>query len=369
MKLLKNNAIVPSKLCLSYDTEILTLEHGVLSIGKIVEEKIDCLIYVRHPEGFLYIDTIAQYHVNGTQEVFEYTLENGATIKATKDHKFMTIDGQMLPIDEIFERDLDLLDGNSYIVDGYDFKEIMPDSYSCSWYHGNTCGLEIIKFDSHYFIEHQGCTETYREYLNPKLQELENQKKYEPGLTNWMLSNRLYYFFDENEKYSSFSCFVNDCINGYRNITYVKQQQAIDSSFTLEKSKTPKHTYIALNNAIKPSIQLYRSLQDSGQFNEDQLSSFSNYLLLRGFPNHFRLIWVRDGKQEIDIYKEIFDYLIANPSNTNNIVTDEMIEEFQQRYKEYLKDTEKYGNETIEERRDRLNKEIVARGGRAIRYP
>jgi DNA polymerase III subunit alpha len=40
----------------------------------------------------------------------EYTLDNGATIKATKDHKFMTLDGQMLPIDEIFERDLDLRD-------------------------------------------------------------------------------------------------------------------------------------------------------------------------------------------------------------------------------------------------------------------
>ena len=44
------------------------------------------------------------------QEVFEYTLENSATIKATKDHKFMTSDGQMLPIDEIFERGFDLLE-------------------------------------------------------------------------------------------------------------------------------------------------------------------------------------------------------------------------------------------------------------------
>lgn len=46
----------------------------------------------------------------GKQEVFEYTLENGSTIKATKDHKFMTTNGQMLPIDKIFELGLNLIE-------------------------------------------------------------------------------------------------------------------------------------------------------------------------------------------------------------------------------------------------------------------
>ena len=35
----------------------------------------------------------------------------------------MTVDGQMLPIEELFERGLDLWEQNSDIVDGYNFKQ------------------------------------------------------------------------------------------------------------------------------------------------------------------------------------------------------------------------------------------------------
>jgi DNA polymerase-3 subunit alpha len=91
-----------AKYCLTYETEVLTVEFGPMRIGDIVGNKLECNVY-SISNGLITIQPISQWHDNGEQETFEYTLEDGTVIQATKDHKFLTIDGTMLDIDTIYK--------------------------------------------------------------------------------------------------------------------------------------------------------------------------------------------------------------------------------------------------------------------------
>lgn len=94
--------------CLSYDTRILTVEYGLIAIGEVVAKRLPCTVYSATPAGYIYTQPVTQWHDRGGQEIFEYQLEDGSTIRATPDHKFMTADGQMKAIDAIFEQGLEL---------------------------------------------------------------------------------------------------------------------------------------------------------------------------------------------------------------------------------------------------------------------
>jgi DNA polymerase-3 subunit alpha len=94
--------------CLSADTEVLTVEYSWLSIQQIVSQALEVQVFSVSSQGHIYTQPIWQWHHRGIQEVFEYELDNGAVIRATPDHRFMTTEGQMLPIDQIFRQDLAL---------------------------------------------------------------------------------------------------------------------------------------------------------------------------------------------------------------------------------------------------------------------
>lgn len=94
--------------CLAGTTKIKTSE-GLLSIENIVKNQLPVTVSsydVKANQKCL--QRVSQWHKRGVKQVFKYTLEDGTSISATEDHKFLTINNKMVEIDDIYKRNLKL---------------------------------------------------------------------------------------------------------------------------------------------------------------------------------------------------------------------------------------------------------------------
>lgn len=220
-------------------------------------------------------------------------------------------------------------------------KDIVPDSFRC--FDGcNTCYFKIRKIGSFKKIIGEGCTETFcfREIPEAELEEFQKCS------SNWLFSRSI--------DYDRLSNFANNCVNGYRNLTYVERKQEKNPDFTLADLQI-EHTREALTKSIASCNKLESFLQSETNFSQEQIDDFGVYLRSRRFTNPYNYVGTIGGMLEaIQNQKLIFDYLKGNPHSFSDLITFKMMNEFFISYAGYLNDRAKYNEETFEQRRNRL---------------
>jgi DNA polymerase-3 subunit alpha len=98
--------------CLSFSEMVAIYNSDGEKIGdeKIKDVQVGCFVRSRDEKtGKDIFVRVKDNHHNGKKKVFKFTLDDGRTIKCTKDHKFRTKCGQMLTIQQILEKDLEIL--------------------------------------------------------------------------------------------------------------------------------------------------------------------------------------------------------------------------------------------------------------------
>lgn len=94
--------------CLSGDTKIKT-DKGILTIEDIVENQMPVKVLSHNTSNNKkYLQQVTQWHKRGVKDVYKYTLQDGSFVKATVDHKFLTNDNEMVEIETVYERNLEL---------------------------------------------------------------------------------------------------------------------------------------------------------------------------------------------------------------------------------------------------------------------
>lgn len=92
--------------CLHGSTKI-NAQGGTLSIENVVKNKIPATIVSAdtNSERF-YLQRVAQWYEKGKKKCYKYITDTGAEISCTPEHKFLTINNEMVEIESIYERNL-----------------------------------------------------------------------------------------------------------------------------------------------------------------------------------------------------------------------------------------------------------------------
>jgi len=98
--------------CLAGNTEILipTLTKRSRTIEDIVKAQYSGFVLSNDSTQATpwVAQQVTQWHDKGIKTVYRYTLENGDYVDCTEDHKFMSSNNQMLPIDLLFTKEIDI---------------------------------------------------------------------------------------------------------------------------------------------------------------------------------------------------------------------------------------------------------------------
>lgn len=99
--------------CLAADTELMipTLHLKSNRIEDMVRQQYNGLVLsydLTDTDSPWVAQQVSQWHSKGVKDVYKYTLENGESVTCTSNHKFLTQDNDMLDIDIIYNKNIEL---------------------------------------------------------------------------------------------------------------------------------------------------------------------------------------------------------------------------------------------------------------------
>ena len=93
--------------CLAGDTEVYAAGGGSVSIKTLVDNK-QAMMIIAHTANDSVPQRITQWHDNGKQECFTYTMADGDTVTCTPNHQFMTVEGTWIDIETALQEGTEL---------------------------------------------------------------------------------------------------------------------------------------------------------------------------------------------------------------------------------------------------------------------